>query len=407
MLLQKSQVIEPGFARPWSPMGPGFHSSLVPLDTRHLSIHESTMISICTMGSLFYHSITASVKLFIEICLPVSSASLAGTRVVLRQVSPESEAIYDLIIGLYKHIKGDFKSVNASEDDLSAFLSYAAQFLGNAGNYKSFGDSKFVPRLSEEKFKAIAAATPELESLYEKARKGIFAGESEGLLHLGYPSDGHLSTYYPESQGITKEEISIVSDFLEGKKLLPENTRVRKTADGFDVLIASAEVKPSDVDIPEKEWTIEDGELKGKKVKLVFGDHSVEMGKIADAIENAGKNAANDTQVKMHQEYAKSFRTGSLQAYKESQRFWIRDKKPMVETDIGFVETYRDPHAIRGEWEGFVAMVNQERTKAFGALVEAAPSLIPKLPWDKEFEKDKFLSPDFTSLEVLTFAGSG
>ncbi len=51
--------------------------------------------------------------------------------------------------------------------------------------------------------------------------------------------------------------------------------------------------------------------------------------------------------------------------------------------------------------------MNLERTRAFGQLVTAAPSLIPLLPWSKDFEKDKFLSPDFTSLEVLTFCGSG
>lgn len=57
--------------------------------------------------------------------------------------------------------------------------------------------------------------------------------------------------------------------------------------------------------------------------------------------------------------------------------------------------------------EGFAATVNLERTRTFGALVDGAESMIPKLPWTEDFEKDKFLSPDFTSLEVLSFAGSG
>jgi len=52
-------------------------------------------------------------------------------------------------------------------------------------------------------------------------------------------------------------------------------------------------------------------------------------------------------------------------------------------------------------------MVNLERTRTFGNLVASAESMIPKLPWSTDFEKDKFLSPDFTSLEVLSFAGSG
>ncbi|KAF2691208.1 dipeptidyl-peptidase III [Lentithecium fluviatile CBS 122367] len=339
----------------------------------------------------------------------ISIACFAGTRIVLRQLSPESEPIYDFIIALHKHCNGDYdalaKDAGLSKDDLDAYLNYAAQFLGNLGNYKSFGDSKFVPRLEPRQLKALATVSNTALGLYEQFKNSVFAGNDIAKLHLGYPSDGHVSTYYPDSPDITKEEIAGVSDFLADKKLLPENTRIRKTKNGFEVLIASAlsNPPPEQRDTKESEWTLDDG----KKVKLVFGDYSKEMETIAHHIDEAKKYAANDTEVGMMDEYAKSFRTGSLEAYKESQRYWIKDKGPEVETDIGFVETYRDPHGIRGEWEGFVAMVNKERTRAFGKLVESAPKLIPLLPWDSAFEKDKFLSPDFTSLEVLSFAGSG
>lgn len=262
-----------------------------------------------------------------------------------------------------------------------------------------------MPRLDSGQLKALASVSKKTEELYGKFETAIHAGIDIGKLHLGYPSSGHVSTYYPDSPDITKEEITGVSDFLESKRLLPENTRIKKTKDGFEALIASAQTNPSaeDRDLKESEWTLDDG----KKVKLVFGDYSKEMETIAHHISEAKKYAANETEVKMMEEYAKSFTTGSLEAFKESQRYWIKDKGPEVESDIGFIETYRDPHGIRGEWEGFVAMVNKERTKAFGKLVESAPKLIPLLPWDSVFEKDKFLSPDFTSLEVLTFAGSG
>ena len=289
------------------------------------------------------------------------------------------------------------------------FLDYAAQFLGNTGNYKSFGDSKFIPRLKPEKFKALASSSQSAMKLYEQIEDRMFESEPVSLMHLGYPDDGHLSNYYPHSPGITKEEISLISAFLEDKNVLPENTRLRKTESGdYELLISCATKNPSEEsrDTKENGWTLP-GKLSGKTLILGYGDHSENMRKAADSIGLAAKNALNDTQRSMHQEYEKSFRHGSLKAFKQSQKYWIRDKGPMVECNIGFIETYRDPHGIRGEWEGFVAMVNKERTKAFGKLVNAAPELIPKLPWGQDFEKDKFLSPDFTSLEVLTFAGSG
>jgi dipeptidyl-peptidase III len=71
----------------------------------------------------------------------VSRGAFEGTRITLRQVSIESEAIFDLILDLYKSENGDWKKVQSkaavSDEDLKGFLEYAGQFLGNVGNYKS------------------------------------------------------------------------------------------------------------------------------------------------------------------------------------------------------------------------------------------------------------------------------
>lgn len=328
-------------------------------------------------------------------------------------MSPESEGIFDLIITLFRSCDGRWdelqKKAGISDDEIQHFLEYAGQFLGNIGNYKAVGDAKIVPRISEHAFHALASTAAEAAQLYDRVRSGIFASEDSRLMHLGYIEEGHMTTYYPDSPTITKSDITAVGDFLERKGLEIYNTRLRKSAEGdLEVLIASANTSPPETggDIgPVTDWKLE-GELKGKTLKLVYGDHSQEMARVVDALKCAQECAANDDQRKMLAEYIKSFQTGSAEAFKRSQRHWIQDKGPTVESDIGFIESYRDPHGVRAEWEGFVAMVNKERTRAFELLVASAEAMIPKLPWSREFEKDHFLSPDFTSLEVLGFAGS-
>jgi len=105
--------------------------------------------------------------------------------------------------------------------------------------------------------------------------------------------------------------------------------------------------------------------------------------------------------------YIESFKKGDVNKHIESQRWWVRDKKPVVETNIGWIETYVDPLGVRATYEGFVALTDKEKSRKFNTLVENSETLISALPWDKDFEKNVFTSPDFTALDVVCFSSNG
>lgn len=146
----------------------------------------------------------------------------------------------------------------------------------------------------------------------------------------------------------------------------------------------------------------------GASLQVHYGDFSEYMTEVAKNIKAAIPFAANENQKAMLKHYFQSFESGSIDEHKESQRYWLKDVGPVVETNIGFIETYRDPQGVRAEWEGFVAMVNKSQTEKFENLVKNAPNFISRLPWPKEFERSVINNaPDFTSLEVLNFATAG
>lgn len=52
----------------------------------------------------------------------------------------------------------------------------------------------------------------------------------------------------------------------------------------------------------------------------------------------------------MIDEYIAHFQHGDMEKHVDSQKTWIQDKGPIIETNIGFIETYLDPLKIRAEF---------------------------------------------------------
>jgi dipeptidyl-peptidase-3 len=228
-------------------------------------------------------------------------------------------------------------------------------------------------------------------------------------LTLGFPSDIAQSSYYPGELRISREEISTVSDILATLAIDPENTRLNKSiVDGrpqYNVLQSSIEedIHPRVV--------YEDSKML---IRLVRGGHKFHLSLICRYMGLAKESAANPLQELFLAKYQRSFTTGDMETYKDSQREWVRDIKPSVEVFFGLIEPYRDPFGIRAEFEGLCGIFNEQETRSLTDLVQKSSIFIRRLPWAVDsndndgkgpFEKELFESPVLLACTVSSSGG--
>ncbi|XP_020280552.1 dipeptidyl peptidase 3 isoform X2 [Pseudomyrmex gracilis] len=362
-------------------------------------------------------ALTQEEKLYVHY---LSQAAWHGGLIVLIQTSPESPLIFALLHKIYiaepiNELKDSSLRANVTEDEFTAFLVYSCGVFSNSGNYKSMGDTKIIPNLPKTAFETIVKVSKaynnnsaEIQDILDKISHTLYSLDDNEKA-LGFRNKG-ITTYF--SANCTKEDGDKVNAFMEHKGLESYNARCFKTTvndlalsdgkvDVYEIRLASVETSDDPrVTLPEETF-------QNAKFKITRGDYSKLLVDVVENLVKAKEHASNQIEKDMLAKYIDHFRTGSLEDHKNGSRLWIKDKGPAIETYIGFIETYRDPAGQRGEFEGFVAVVNRIMSEKFATLVNRAEEFIPKLPWSKDFEKDTFLRPDFTSLDVVTFAGSG
>ena len=309
--------------------------------------------------------------------------------ITIKQRSVEAYDIFTAIIKTYKKIshKELLAKAEVSEEAKSHYENYLSTFLSNAGNYLSFGATKFIPGCSKEEFVKIVSGCG--ENYFENVIDIMF-NLSKELIQYGLPPNGYTAYY---SGDITKEEIDHVNELLVKKGLLVENTRIDKVNGKLVAGVAS---------IVEKEEEYED-------IIIKYGWCKEELTKGVEALKNVLKLEMiqkNQNKKEMFEELIEGL-TSDYTHQKESQRRWIHDTKPVVEFVSGFIETYEDPVGVRGEWESFVAIVDKEKTKTLTELVNNSAEIIATFPWGKDFEKEVFEAPDFTSIDIVGFCTAG
>jgi dipeptidyl-peptidase III len=109
-------------------------------------------------------------------------------------VSPESLAIFDLILELFRVCKGNWSALldncttEGKEHHLETFIIYAAILLGNLGNYYGYGDKKFFPSVPYKFLRELCSASDKTANLLDACLFGIISSE---LNALGLPDDYH------------------------------------------------------------------------------------------------------------------------------------------------------------------------------------------------------------------------
>ena len=99
--------------------------------------------------------------------------------------------------------------------------------LSNLVNYKSFGFTKIVPRIPEDKFAAVVEASANAANavpIWSELKDHIYQLAPESSNFIGKRSLGHISNYYL-GEPPTDEEVAAIQAAAEKLSLSVLNTR--------------------------------------------------------------------------------------------------------------------------------------------------------------------------------------
>ncbi len=237
------------------------------------------------------------------------------------------------------------------------------------------------------------------------ARLGVEGEKAAGLLSdldglLFDPTYNNLSTNKNPGPGgdmlrdsaVNYYENMTMQDLAGFDEKYPLNSRLVKVCDKRKRCKVEEQVyRAGQRGAGKGKWSVEPGlyaEVLGKVV-----------GHLAKAESYAGEGQAKTLRL-----LARYFETGDPALFDEASIGWLA-QDVQVDTILGFIETYKDPRGLKGQYEGLVYIKDNEFDHIMSVLAQNALNFEKELPYHEEYKNDAVRVPVATAIQALVGVG--
>lgn len=305
-----------------------------------------------------------------ELVYYLTEAALYGRDILTDQNGKYNLAIRTTLEEIYKNYDGDKESA-----DYKGFLEYLKQVWFANGIHHHYSTDKFVPKFSQDFFKAeVAKLAPESLPLAEGQTVDAFVAELVPVIFdptvmakRVNQTDGQdliqtsANNYY---DGVTQAE---VEQFYAAMKDPKDTTPISYG-------LNSRLVK-------------KDGKVQ-EEVYKIGGRYSAAIEKIVENLKKAEAVAENDQQKASINKLIEYYTTGNLKTFDEYSILWVEDVVSTVDFINGFIENYGDPLGLKGAWESIVNFKNEKASHRTEVISANAQWFEDHSPIDARFKKD-------------------
>jgi dipeptidyl-peptidase-3 len=263
---------------------------------------------------------------------------------------------------------------------------YLLRFYGENGNHDQVTGQKFVPEFTPGELDAAAV-------------RAFRAGAPFGVKDE-YALRAWLKELQPTIFNASFEPILTVKSPPEGQDLL---TASANTAYGPGVTLKDLE------DFEEKN-PLNSRVVKenGKLVEQIFraGDKKIRPGLYAAELARVNANLteamkfASAKQKPVLAKLIRYFQTGSPKDWEAYNIAWLK-VDPVVDANIGFIETYVDARGQKGQWEALINYRNAEENQIMELIARKAQYFEDRTPWPDVYKRKKVTLPVAKAIDLV------